>query len=158
MEHMIQTDAAVNHGNSGGPLLDVNGLVVGVNDRGTEDPGAQNISFAISGDTVESITSELIEHGAVARSGLGVVVSTIDAAVDGVTARRLVISEVVAETALCAGDVLLSVAGRTLRDRGDLFRSLTRDLIGKVTSVEVFRNGRRASVEVIPFEAHHTTG
>ena len=151
MEHMIQTDAAVNHGNSGGPLLDVRGFVIGVNDCGRED--GQNISFAIPAETVSAVAAELIEHGSVMRSGLGVVISNRLMPIDGPEGHRLTVSEVKVATPLKAGDLLLDIAGRDVRDRGDLFRALNRDLVGKPTSITVVRDGTPVTVEVVPFEA-----
>ena len=151
MEHMIQTDAAVNHGNSGGPLLDVRGFVIGVNDCGRED--GQNISFAIPAETVSAVAAELIEHGSVKRSGLGVVISNRSMPIDGPEGHRLTVSEVKVATPLKAGDLLLDIAGRDVRDRGDLFRALNRDLVGKPTSITVVRDGTPVTVEVVPFEA-----
>jgi len=151
MEHMIQTDAAVNHGNSGGPLLDVRGFVIGVNDCGRED--GQNISFAIPAETVSAVAAELIEHGSVMRSGLGVVISNRSMPIDGPEGHRLTVSEVKVATPLKAGDLLLDIAGRDVRDRGDLFRALNRDLVGKPTSITVVRDGTPVTVEVVPFEA-----
>ena len=151
MEHMIQTDAAVNHGNSGGPLLDVRGFVIGVNDCGRED--GQNISFAIPAETVSAVAAELIKHGSVMRSGLGVVISNRSMPIDGPEGHRLTVSEVKVATPLKAGDLLLDIAGRDVRDRGDLFRALNRDLVGKPTSITVVRDGTPVTVEVVPFEA-----
>ena len=152
LEHMIQTDAAVNHGNSGGPLLDVTGAVIGVNDCGRDD--GQNISFAIPAETVATVALELIAHGSVMRSGLGVVVASQAVPQDGSEGHRLTVCEVKAATPLRAGDLLVDIAGRDVRDRGDLFRALTRDLVGKPTSITVIRDGSPVTVEVIPFEVH----
>ena len=69
----IQTDAAINHGNSGGPLLDANGNVVGVNAQIESDSGGNDgVGFAIPSDTVQRVAQQLISSGKVAHAYLGV--------------------------------------------------------------------------------------
>ena len=81
MENMIQTDAAINHGNSGGPLLDLSGKVIGINSavvRSTDTSGqssgdvAEGLGFAIPANTVKDVSAQLIDTGAVAHPYLGV--------------------------------------------------------------------------------------
>lgn len=74
--NFIQTDAAINPGNSGGPLLNLDGEVVGVNTAIRRD--AQNIGFSIPIDVAKAVATELIEHGAVSRPWLGVVMKEMD--------------------------------------------------------------------------------
>jgi S1-C subfamily serine protease len=76
----IQTDAAINHGNSGGPLLNAQGEVIGVNAQIASDSGGNDgVGFAIPVDTVQNITGQLVEGGAVSHPYLGVSVATVDA-------------------------------------------------------------------------------
>ena len=78
----IQTDAAINHGNSGGPLLDARGRVIGVNAQiESESGGNDGVGFAIPSNTVRSIVSQLVETGAVEHAYLGVGAQTIPASV-----------------------------------------------------------------------------
>ena len=106
IDDAVQTDAAINHGNSGGPLLDMDGKVVGVNSQiESESGGNDGVGFAVPSNTVERIANGLIEDGSVEHAYLGV--ATEDA--DGVTGAR--ISEVrtgtpAAEAGLQAGDVV----------------------------------------------------
>ncbi|MGH3993078.1 MAG: S1C family serine protease, partial [Pseudonocardiaceae bacterium] len=75
----IQTDAAINHGNSGGPLLDLNGRVVGVNAQiSSESGGNDGVGFAIPSNTVKSIVAQLLSDGDVEHAYLGVGVTTVD--------------------------------------------------------------------------------
>jgi putative serine protease PepD len=78
----IQTDAAINHGNSGGPLLDMQGRVIGVNAQIESDSGGSDgVGFAIPSNTVQSIVSQLISNGNVRHAYLGVAVETIPASI-----------------------------------------------------------------------------
>jgi serine protease Do len=147
-EHMIQTDAAINHGNSGGPLLDMTGNVISVNSSGRDD--GQNIGFAVPGETVALVAPELIAHGSMVRCALGVVVSS-RIIVDGDrSVRRLAVSSTKGAGPLEIGDALVSLAGRPIQDRGDLFHSLTRSLIGRTTPVEIVRGGVHMTLDVVP--------
>src|SRR6185295_20400961 len=73
IEDMIQTDAAINHGNSGGPLLNSQGQIIGINSviLSPSDSGSIGIGFAIPADTVRRITDELIQRGYVRHASLG---------------------------------------------------------------------------------------
>ena len=75
LEGVIQTDAAINHGNSGGPLLDLNGNVIGVNVA--VQRGAENIGFALSGNTVKTIVASVQKHGEIIKPYLGIRYITI---------------------------------------------------------------------------------
>ena len=90
------------------------------------------------------------------RSGLGVVVSSQAVPVDGLAGHRLTVCEVKAATPLRAGDLLLDIGGRGVRDRGELFKALTRDLVGEPTPITVVRDGILITVEVVPFEVHRS--
>ena len=108
----IQTDAAINHGNSGGPLLDLDGKVVGVNAQiESESGGNDGVGFAIPSSTVRSIVTQILEDGSVQHAYLGV---SVTAAADGTAGAQL--AEVrsgtpAAEAGLQAGDVLTAVDG-----------------------------------------------
>ena len=82
IDDAIQTDAAINHGNSGGPLLDLQGHVIGVTSQIESDSGGSDgVGFAVPSNTVRSIASQLIENGNVEHAYLGVSVQTIPASV-----------------------------------------------------------------------------
>jgi putative serine protease PepD len=84
IDDSIQTDAAINHGNSGGPLLDAQGRVIGVNAQIESDSGGNDgVGFAIPSNTVKSIVSQLLEAGKVEHAYLGVALDTIPASVAG---------------------------------------------------------------------------
>src|SRR5438552_1452152 len=100
----IQTDAAINHGNSGGPLLDLQGDVIGVNAQIESDSGGNDgVGFAIPSNTVSSVASQLLASGKVEHAFLGVAVET---APKGARITRLVSGAPAAKAGLRAGDVI----------------------------------------------------
>ncbi|MEI7895265.1 MAG: trypsin-like peptidase domain-containing protein [Myxococcales bacterium] len=148
LEGVIQTDAAINPGNSGGPLVDTLGRVLGVNTCGAA--GAEAIGFAVPAATVSYVIDELIAHGAVERAALGVVVAEQVVRIDGQMCRRLTVSDSGRNAALCTGDVLLAIDGRSIRNHGDLFVALNRDRIGRAISLNILRGGQPMIVETVP--------
>jgi serine protease Do len=152
IEDVIQTDAAINHGNSGGPLVDVEGKVIGVNSAGATD--AQNINWAIPAITVADIVPELIMHGSIQRASLGLTVSAQVVEVGDRRGERVVVSAVKARTAgpFEAGDVLLRVNDKEIWRRGDLLRALRRELIGRRVEVDIWRKGSAKRLSCSPFE------
>ena len=148
LEGLIQTDAAVNPGNSGGPLVDVHGRVIGVNTCSRSDASA--IAFAVPAETVEYVVGEIIDHGEVRRAALGASVAARLVDIEGASSRRLQVTRVAARTQLNPGDVILSVAGHDVRSLGDLFRIMRSDYIGKRIDIDVLREGKRKTVAVTP--------
>jgi putative serine protease PepD len=146
IDDAIQTDAAINHGNSGGPLLDLDGKVVGVNSQiESESGGNDGVGFAVPSNTVERIASGLIEDGSVEHAYLGV--ATEDA--DGVTGAR--ISEVrtgtpAAEAGLQAGDVVTAIDGTSVGSADELRRLIDAKRPGDKTTLTVRRNGETTTV------------
>jgi putative serine protease PepD len=124
----IQTDAAINHGNSGGPLLDLAGKVVGVNAQiSSESGGNDGVGFAIPSDTVRTIASEILSDGSVEHAYLGVGVATISesAAEELDTAAGVALTEVregtpAAEAGLRAGTGTTTIDGRQYPTGGDV--------------------------------------
>ncbi|MEY9887452.1 serine protease Do [Catenulispora sp. MAP5-51] len=149
LQRLIQTDAAVNPGNSGGPLVDLDGTVVGVNTMIRDD--AQGMAFAVPAATVARVVPQLIAEGRVVRSALGIAVHTRDAEVDGRTAKREIVTRVRdADSPFRPGDVVISLAGQGIDGHAALFDLLDAALIGKQTPVEVVRDGKRVAFDVVP--------
>ena len=148
LERAIQTDAAINPGNSGGPLIDAAGKVIGVST--CIDTRAVGIGFAVPAETVHWATEQLLRHGDVRRGALGVAVAARLEDVEGQLREAPVITRVAADAGgdLRSGDVILALAGRPVRDRADLYYLLTRDTIGTVVPVEVWRKGQRVGCDV----------
>ena len=139
----IQTDAAVNPGNSGGPLLDGEGRVIGVIAQSRGD----GLSFAVPIDTLRRISRELVRGGEVRRAYLGV--STSDPARgSGALVVEVVEGAPAAEAGLRDGDVILSVAGRRVRGSEGVARAIEDLRPGRRVEIEFRRGSVSRSVEV----------
>jgi S1-C subfamily serine protease len=159
IESVIQTDAPLNPGNSGGPLVDGRGFVIGIN---TAMAGAaQGICFAIGSDTAEDVASRLMRDGRVRRARLGVAAQTIT--LDRRLARRLnrpntnavMVSEVIekgaaARSGLVAGDIILKFDEHVLAGVDDLHRLLTLERANKPSSLTILRGSHIDSVAILP--------
>ena len=159
---MIQTDAAVNPGNSGGPLVDLEGRVVGINTATI--PYAEGISFAVPINVAREVARQIIEHGRMQRPWLGVVGYDVSRRVVeyyGLAAKRGVfVAEVTPASpahaaGVAVGDVIRSVGGRDLSGVGDLVDALRGQEVGQPVDLEVDRRGTsvrlRAALGLRPF-------
>ena len=139
----IQTDAAVNPGNSGGPLLDGEGRVIGVIAQSRGD----GLSFAVPIDTLRRISRELERRGEVRRAYLGVSTSDPERG-SGALVVEVVEGAPAAEAGLRDGDVILSVAGRRVRDSEGVARAIEDLRPGRRVEIEFRRGSVSRSVEV----------
>ncbi len=159
IESVIQTDAALNPGNSGGALADGHGRIIGINTAMIGQ--AQGLCFAIGVDTVVDVTARLMKDGRVRRARLGVGGQTI--MLDARLAARLgrehgsavQITEIVAggpaeRAALRSGDVLLSFGDEPMFSVDDLHRRLRAEIAGQAIQVSVIRGGRIDVLIVTP--------
>lgn len=161
IEDVIQTDAALNPGSSGGPLVSSHGEVVGINTAIIL--GAQGICFAVASNTAEFVLSELIRHGRVRRGFIGVAAQT--AAIPRAQARAADIenrsgamitgleADAPADVAgLQTLDVIVRVDGAPVTGVDDLIRLLNADRIGRDVAFNVLRRGRLRTFNVRPQE------
>ncbi|MCR9246658.1 MAG: trypsin-like peptidase domain-containing protein [bacterium] len=159
IEDVIQTDAPLNPGNSGGPLLDHDGRVLGI--ATAIVPQAQGLCFAVPAATAAVVLSELREHGEVVRGWLGVAVQGVEIAPTiarrlGLPARRaLAVASVTpgspaARAGVHGGDLLLSVGERAVRGIGDLMLGMPRHAIGRELSLRVLRHNEILPLVVRP--------
>jgi len=140
----IQTDAAINHGNSGGPLLNLRGEVVGVNAQiSSESGGNDGVGFAIPSDTVSSIVSQIVADGAVEHAYLGVGVQTIGEAVASQldVPAGVVLTEVRDGTPAAAAGLRGSTGTRTLDGRvypvgGDVVTEVDGEPVGSAEDLQ----------------------
>jgi putative serine protease PepD len=142
----IQTDAAINHGNSGGPLLDLSGKVVGVNAQIASDSGGNDgIGFAIPSNTVKTIATQLIGSGSVEHAYLGV---GVEAAGNGVAVSEVKPGTPAAEANLQVGDVITAVGGVKVTDSASLQKAVDAKKPGDSVTLTYVRNGTTASAQV----------
>jgi S1-C subfamily serine protease len=161
MDDIIQTDAALNPGNSGGPLVTSRGEVIGVNTAVIVP--AQGLAFAIASNTVRLVVSRLLRDGRVRRSYIGVAgqkvpVSRRLARYHGlaVSSGILVASVEVASPAATAGlrghDIIVAIASHAVSGVDDLHRLLTEDRIGVPTPLTVLRGVEKRQIVIVPAE------
>ena len=148
IDDAIQTDAAINHGNSGGPLLDLTGDVIGVNSQiESESGGNDGVGFAVPSNTVERIADALIDDGSVEHAYLGVSTEDVE---DGAGAS---IAEVRADTpasraGLQNGDVVTEIDGVAVESADELRRLIDSKSPGDSVELTVARDGDTKKLEV----------
>jgi putative serine protease PepD len=144
----IQTDAPINHGNSGGPLLNASGEVVGVNVQiDSNSDGSEGVGFATPVDTVKSVADTLISGGKVQHAYLGIHVS--DVANNGGAKIGSVESGSPADSAgLKAGDVITAIGGKQISSADDLTASVNSYKPGDKATLTVDRGGSTKSISV----------
>jgi serine protease Do len=148
----IQTDAAVNPGNSGGPLFDANGTVVGINAQIYSNSGGyQGVSFAIPINLAVQIKEQIVKTGKVAHSRLGVEVQTLNQtladsfklkAPNGALVAKVVPDSAAAQAGVKVGDVILKFNGNPIVDAGQLSARVGVAAPGDKASLEIWRDGK----------------
>jgi putative serine protease PepD len=142
----VQTDAAINHGNSGGPLLNAQGHVVGVNAQIRSDSGGnEGVGFSIPSNTVRSIATQLISTGKAVHAYLGV---SIDATASTARIASVKPATPAAGAGLKAGDVVTAVDGNTISSGDDLTRAIDSHKPGETITLKYRRGGSEHTVEL----------
>jgi putative serine protease PepD len=145
----IQTDAAINHGNSGGPLLDMNGRVIGVNAQiASESGGNEGVGFAIPSNTVESIVTQLLADGSVDHAYLGVAVGEPASDTAGVEITEVRSGSPAEDAGLAVGDVVTSVDGHAITTPQELQSAVDARQPGDEITVGYVRDGTNRTVVV----------
>ncbi|MFZ3359505.1 MAG: trypsin-like peptidase domain-containing protein [Xanthobacteraceae bacterium] len=161
IDDVIQTDAALNPGNSGGPLVSSRGEVVGINTAVIM--GAQGICFAVAANTASFVLGELVRHGRVRRAFIGIAAQqtaiparrrraaglTQDGAVMVGTVEP---DSAAARAGLKAGDIIVALDGATIAGADDLVRALTGEKIANSVALDVLRGMERLTIAVVPQE------
>jgi S1-C subfamily serine protease len=158
---VIQTDAALNPGNSGGPLVNSRGEVIGINTAIIMP--AQGICFAIAIDTAKNVATELIKSGRVRRSYIGVlgqnvvlhrkIVRFYNITFEtGVLIESLEPGSPAMKAGLLPGDIIIAFGDDAVAGIDDLHTRLTHDVIGRTLQVTVIRNTRKLVLDIIPGE------
>ncbi|MEM0985445.1 MAG: Do family serine endopeptidase [Pseudomonadota bacterium] len=157
-DDFIQTDAAINRGNSGGPLFNLDGEVVGVNTAIISPTGGSvGIGFSIPSNMVQSISDQLIEFGTLRRGWLGVNVQPADEAIaeaygvagrEGVVITRVTAGSPAESAGLAVGDLILEIDGAAIPDVRTLTRLVGDAGVDTAVALSVIRNRRERVVEV----------
>jgi S1-C subfamily serine protease len=160
IDDVIQTDAALNPGNSGGPLAAASGQVMGI--ATAVITGAQGLCFAVSSNTAVFVIGEIIRHGRVRRAHLGVAAQTVPiprriALATGTGATAVRVDDVMPGGpadigGLRATDIIVAIDGQPVAGSDDLIRLLDSGRIGRATEVRVLRAGRIMELSVTPHE------
>jgi S1-C subfamily serine protease len=161
IEDVIQTDAALNPGNSGGPLVSSRGEVIGINTAVIM--GAQGICFAVASNTAKHVLGEIIMHGRVRRAYIGVAAQTLPiprrhALAAGIENRFGALLTAVEpggpadRAGLVSHDLVVRLDGKRVTGVDDLVRLLDHSRIGKAVTIDVLRLGRLRTFDVVPTE------
>ena len=142
----IQTDAAINHGNSGGPLLDSNGHVIGVNTQIKSDSGGnEGVGFAVPSQTIKSVVSQIVSTGEAQHAYLGV---RLDSTAPNARLASVNDGTPAADAGLRAGDVITGIAGEKVSSGVELQAAIAAKQPGDETTLTYTRGGSSHTVTV----------
>ncbi|MDP2720854.1 MAG: trypsin-like peptidase domain-containing protein [bacterium] len=158
LENIIQTDAALNPGNSGGPLLDLSGNVIGINFATTV--GAENLGFVIPINEVKGVLNQYYEKGRIVRPFLGVggeVIDRVTAALNnvpqGIFIRQVVPSSPAAKAGIQTGDIMTKF-GTVFLDEGIALAAVVGKFkVGETVGIELWREGKTMKLKAVLAEA-----
>ena len=161
MDSMIQTDASLNPGNSGGPLINADGEVIGVNTAMIR--GAQGLCFAISINTAKSVADHLIRYGKVKRAYIGASLQQVGLVPKLRTIHHLKNQQALFITqvennspadkgGLLSGDIIYAFNDKMIETSDQLFKMLSGDKVGQFQYVSVLRNNQKKELRVTPAE------
>ena len=157
-EDYIQTDASINQGNSGGPLFNMDGDVIGINTAILGQSGSIGIGFAIPSNSAQKVINQLIEFGETKRGWLGVRIQTVTkdiADVEKLDEPRGALVASVAENSpsdkggIKAGDIILEFDGKKINEMSELPKIVAETEVGKKVKLKVWRNKREITKEII---------
>ncbi|MGH7879563.1 MAG: S1C family serine protease, partial [Candidatus Binataceae bacterium] len=162
IDNVVQTDAALNPGNSGGPLVNSRGEVIGVNTATIML--AQGLCFAIAINTAKIIAARLIRDGRIVRAYIGIAGQNTELqrrvtryhqlpVTSGVTVATVEPDSPAARTGLHAGDIIVSLAGSPIAGIDDLQRMLTADRVGAGLELVMLRGTEKLTLTIVPSES-----
>jgi serine protease Do len=139
---LIQTDAAVNPGNSGGPLINIYGDVIGINTLIFSPSGASaGVGFAIPSDTAVNIAEQIITYGEPVIPFIGIEIGVNDTEVTGIMVSGIISDSPAEKAGLRVGDIIVEFAGKEMITPFDLLTQILRSNCGEVISAKVYRDG-----------------
>jgi len=158
-QKLIQTDAAVNPGNSGGPLINIRGQVIGINSMiHTTSGGYEGISFAVPINTARQIADQIAGNGKVSRGYLGISIGAVDAATrkilglsenEGVTVSKVETNGPAAKAGVKSGDIITKVNGKSVNSPDDL-QAVVGNLAPKTgVKLQILRGSARLEVTAV---------
>jgi len=161
IDDIIQTDASLNPGNSGGPLVNSLGQVIGVNTATIAS--AQGLCFAVSSNLAAYVAGKLIMDGRVKRAYLGIAGQLVNLSERMIAANKLekktgvYVFEIIADqpaynNEIRIGDIIVAFEGKPIGTVDDLHKTLNEKLIGHEAILSVLQNGRKTEIKVIPGE------
>lgn len=161
IDSIIQTDAALNPGNSGGPLINSRGEVIGVNTAIIQ--GAQGLCFAIAADTVKFVATRLIKDGRIRRGYIGVAGQNVFlhrrlvlfhnlTAESGVLIVTLENNSPARRAGLLEGDIIIGIDDQSIKSIDDLHKQLTEHRIGVKSQLTIIRRSEKLTIEIVPEE------
>jgi len=167
LSDLLQTDAAINHGNSGGPLVDASGQVVGINVAVVRGAGmssmmggndvAEGLGFAIPSSTVRDVVQQLIDRGSVVRPYLGVSFQTVNPRVaayydlgvkDGALVTQVGPNSPARKAGIQQGDVITQVDGQSVGEQKSLAQLLSKHKVDDNVTMTLVRDGKEQTVTV----------
>lgn len=157
-DDFIQTDASINRGNSGGPMFNMSGEVIGINTAiFSPSGGSVGIGFAIPTSTAEPVIRQLIKHGQVQRGWLGVHIQVVTdpiaetlglARAEGALVASVVADGPAAKAGIKARDVILAFDGTPVREMRQLPRIVAATDVGRAVDVKIWRDGKPMTLQV----------
>ena len=157
-EDFIQTDASINQGNSGGPLFNMDGDVIGINTAILGPSGSIGIGFAIPSNNAKRVIDQLIEFGETKRGWLGVRIQYVSKEIAEIEKLDKPMGALVASVAegspsddagIKAGDIILEFDGKTINEMSELPKIVAATDVGKKVNVKVWRNQRELTKVII---------
>ncbi len=148
----VQTDASINHGNSGGPLIDMDSNVIGINTAGKSlSDSASGLGFAIPVDEVKSVAQTLIKDGKIVHPTLGVSTRSVsNSMASGAQVANVKVGGPAEKAGILENDVIVKIGDRTVADADEAVVAVRQLTIGKEAPVEVVRDGRHVTLTVTP--------
>ncbi|NVN49590.1 trypsin-like peptidase domain-containing protein [Mycolicibacterium hippocampi] len=148
----VQTDASINHGNSGGPLINMNAEVIGINTAGKSlSDSASGLGFAIPVNEVKQVVETLIEAGKISHPTLGLTARSVSNDVSkGAQIANVTAGGPAERAGILENDVVVKVGDREVADADEFVVAVRQLRIGEAAPIEVVRDGRNVTLEVTP--------